>query len=614
VALAVSAYAATASGRTLDPLSALIGFFVLIAPVVQLILVQRENADLYADLATQAAGFRSMLQESNDVVMTCTRDGIVRYATPSLHHVLGYEPSEIEGTPLADLVHPDDVHAVQSRFAAMFADDQQGVSVQGRARAADGSWRHLESTVSAFREDGVVTGMILNTRDVSDRMELESKLRNRAAFDELTGLLNRASFTDHLTRILGVESASGTFAVLFLDLDDFKSVNDTAGHAAGDDLLAVAATRVRESLRDTDIVARFGGDEFVALVSGNGPDAILEVARRLRRVLALPHVVAGREMIMAASIGVAFVSPGASADDLLRNADLAMYRAKRNGRNRYEVYAPQMHQEAVERVELARLMRHALEDQVLSLHYQPIVDLDTGAVRHLEALLRWQRPDGSYIPPSEFVPVAEDCGLIGEIGAWVLRTALLQLGAWRARGLDVGVAVNLSARQLMDPDLVAAVAAALAASGVPAGALMLEITENVLVDSSDEVPKTLHALRALGVGVALDDFGTGFSSLGYLGRLPVDTLKVDRSFVAALGSDVDAPVLLRTMVNLGNDLGLTVVAEGVETLSELAALRRLGYTCAQGYLLARPLPPEDVEDSVRAGFAATCSAGVPAVP
>jgi EAL domain-containing protein (putative c-di-GMP-specific phosphodiesterase class I) len=207
--------------------------------------------------------------------------------------------------------------------------------------------------------------------------------------------------------------------------------------------------------------------------------------------------------------------------------------------------------------------------------------------------------------------VAEDCGLIGEIGSWVLRTALLQLAAWRARGMDVGVAVNLSARQLMDPDLVDAVAAALAASGVPAEALMLEITENVLVDSSDEVPKTLHALRALGVGVALDDFGTGYSSLGYLGRLPVDTLKVDRTFVAALAADADAAVLLRTMMNLGNDLGLTVVAEGVETLAELAALRGLGYSCAQGYLLARPLPPEDVEASVRAGFAATCRAGVP---
>ena len=593
-------------GRPVDLLVGVLGLSVLIAAIAQVVLLQRENRSLYDDIAAQASRFRSLLQESSDIVMTCTLTSRVTYVTPSVRRVLGYSPEEFEGTKLFDITHPDDRTVLVNRVRAMVTEPEQGVPLRARVRAADGGWRYLESTASLFREHDSASGLILNTRDVTERVELEAQLQRRAAYDPLTGLLNRAAFTDHLSRVLGVNSASGTFAVFFLDLDDFKSVNDTAGHAAGDVLLAVAASRVRDSLRDTDLVARFGGDEFVALVSGSDADEILEVARRLRRVLALPHDVGGRHVVMAASIGVAFVTPGASADDLLRNADLAMYRAKRNGRNRYEVYESQMHVDAVERVELAGLLRQAVENEALTLHYQPIVDLDTGGVRHLEALLRWQRPDGTYVPPSVFVPVAEDCGLIGQIGDWVLRTALLQLAAWRCRALDVGVAVNLSARQLVDPGLVGAVATALAASGVPAHALMLEITENVLVDSTD-APRTLAELRALGVEVALDDFGTGFSSLGYLGRLPVDTLKVDRTFVAALSSDPDATVLLRTMVNLGTDLGLAVVAEGVETAEELAALRALGYRCAQGFLLARPLPVEAVEDRLRAGFADTCT-------
>jgi diguanylate cyclase (GGDEF)-like protein len=445
---------------------------------------------------------------------------------------------------------------------------------------------------------------------VTARVELEEELRRRASHDELTGLLNRRAFTSRLTARLDA-GRPGRLGVLFVDLDDFKAVNDTAGHVVGDALLVEVARRLCAAVRTDDLVARFGGDEFVALIEGSGPGDILAAAERLRTALSGPYDVASEEIATRASIGVAVAGPAATADELLRNADLAMYRAKAGGRDRTELYVPEMHAEAVHRFALAGELRHAVEAELLELRYQPIVDLADGHVRRLEALLRWRRPDGTEVAPGQFVPIAEQAGLIVPLSRWVLREALREVAGWRLHGLSVGIAVNLSARQLDDPDLVDDVARALAEHGVPACALLLEVTENVLVDNLARSSERLAALRALGVGVALDDFGTGFSSLGYLSRLPVDVLKVDRSFVAALGRDEDGAALVRTIMALAADLRLETVAEGVETPAQLETLRALGYHSAQGFVFARPQPADAVEPLVRAGFG-TLVAPVPA--
>jgi diguanylate cyclase (GGDEF)-like protein/PAS domain S-box-containing protein len=447
------------------------------------------------------------------------------------------------------------------------------------------------------------------------RRRAEERLAHQALHDELTGLPNRGLLLDRLRHALARAGRDGsTVCVLFLDLDDFKLVNDTLGHAVGDELLVAVAARLRTALRDSDtvgrldaeMVARFGGDEFVILCEGldHEGDAVC-IAERLGRELARPIVLADRELVVTASLGLALSAGERSTPDaLVRDADAAMYRAKERGRGLYEIFDEATRSRVLARLGMETELRRALERDELRLFYQPIVTLQNGAIPGVEALVRWQHPDRGLIGPADFIPFAEQSTLIHSIGRWVLDEACRQAARWsRERpGLPaIAVSVNLSSRQLADRHLVTAIAATLDETGVDPGLLTLEITESLLVQDMTSAVETLEALKALGVRLSLDDFGTGYSSLSYLTALPLDVLKLDRSFVSQLGTDAD-PAIVAAVCEMAVALGMTVVAEGVELPAQLAILRELGCRFAQGYLFARPLPPEELREVLDAGF------------
>jgi diguanylate cyclase (GGDEF)-like protein len=444
-----------------------------------------------------------------------------------------------------------------------------------------------------------------NLRLVDQVRRQADLFRDRATRDVLTGLPNRHEFTGRVELAL-TSGSRGRVAVLFVDLDGFKDVNDTFGHAVGDELLVEAATRLAREVRESDVVARFGGDEFVALLADCSDETAIEVAERLRSSLSMPYLVGHRDVVVSASIGLARPNADDDAESALSKADLALYRAKASGRDRVSVYRPEMHATAMRRLDAAARLRHALTHDLLSMQFQPVCDLRTGEVYAVEALLRFDDEMLSEWEVSEVIAAAEESGLIVPIGGWVLDHAVGTLGAWHASGIRTRMNVNVSARQLEDGQFVRQVENALLCHGVPASALCLEITEHHLVRDLDDSARELERLRHLGVRVALDDFGTGYSSLSYLPRLPIDVLKIDQALVARVGTTRDTvPSVLR----LGRDLGLTVVAEGIERVEQLHLLRTAGCTLGQGHLLSRPLPRRMAGDLVRHG-----RVGLPASP
>ena len=432
--------------------------------------------------------------------------------------------------------------------------------------------------------------VLVAVRDVTDRNALDAQLRHQAFHDSLTGLSNRALFNDRVEHALGRRNGARRPIVLLLDLDRFKLVNDSLGHAAGDELLVEAARRLEDSVRLGDSVARLGGDEFAVLLEDCTQNAAELQAARLLSALATPMSVAGQEVVTSASIGVAVASGGMSAGELLRNADVAMYRAKAHGGGRLQVFQPAMYAAAARQMELTAALRTSIDAQQFVLHYQPVVTLADGAIRSVEALTRWIHPELGVMSPLEFIPIAEDSGLIVELGAWVMQEACRTAAPWP----DVGINVNLSGRQLADPHIVDHVRRALRESGLPPERLTLEITESVLMQHSEANVRRLRRLRALGVRLAIDDFGTGYSSLAYLRAFPVHELKIDKSFIASLPADEDAIALVRTIVQLAKSLSLTTVAEGVETAAQYRALRELGCDEVQGFYVSRPTEWADV--------------------
>jgi diguanylate cyclase (GGDEF)-like protein len=438
-----------------------------------------------------------------------------------------------------------------------------------------------------------------------ENSRLYEELRHQAFHDSLTGLANRALFQDRVERALARRpGVSGLVGVLFLDLDDFKTVNESLGHAGGDQLLTAVADRLRSCLRPSDTAARLGGDEFAMLLEDIDEATATDVAQRIIDALRPPIRIGESAAVIATSIGIATSPPGRdSVTELLRNADFAMYQAKHGGKGRYEVFRSSLRETANAQAELAGLLRGAEERGQLRLHYQPIVDLADGSIVGVEALVRWQVPGRGLLMPGDFIGLAEDSGLIVPIGRWVLEQACRQTEAWRqAHGLDsLSVGVNLSARQFQHPDLVAEVGAALAASGLEPSCLILEITESVLMQTTAATIGKLADLRRIGVRLAIDDFGTGYSSLGYLERFPVDILKIDKTFIDGIGERGGRPVLARAIVQLGRALDLQVVAEGIERPEQASVLRRLGCTRGQGYLYARPLPSAELEPILAQG-------------
>jgi diguanylate cyclase (GGDEF)-like protein/PAS domain S-box-containing protein len=571
-----------------DPISGLAVGAVLVTGIVVLrqVLTVRENLRLLAEHAARQneARFRSLVQHSSDVIIVTRADGTVRFVSPSATRVFGYDPAEMVRHTIAELLHPDD----RERAATFFRSAAQSPGVTGpvewRFRQPDGSWLNAEILATNLLHDPSVKGVVLNTRDVSERRRLEEQLTHQAFHDPLTGLANRALFRDRVSHALALAQRRGSLVtVLFLDLDDFKTVNDSLGHAEGDRLLIAAAERFLACARSADTVARLGGDEFAILIEGaDGKDGLPD---RLGAAMSHPFTLSGNQVRVTVSIGVASASADDSADDLLRNADMAMYAAKRHGKGRAETYESRMYADIRERLDLEAALRRAIEHRELTLFYQPIVNLQNGGIYGLEALLRWEHPQFGRLLPQHFIPLAEETGLIVQLGSWVLGEACRQLQVWRAAHPKLGLAVcvNISGRQLQGSGLVDALRQTLTSSGAEPGSVVLEITESVLMQQTDAVHERLQQLKALGVRLAIDDFGTGYSSLSYLQRFPIDILKIAKPFVEDVGQGADRSALARAIVGLGDTLKLQTIAEGIERAEQRSALLGLGCILGQGH-------------------------------
>jgi diguanylate cyclase (GGDEF)-like protein/PAS domain S-box-containing protein len=509
----------------------------------------------------------------------------------------GYPPQSFVPTPelLLSGVHREDRERIEGALAASL-ERGESYDLEHRIVRPDGTIRTIRQQAEVVRDGGGRAVRWLGIAlDITEQRELEARLQHQATHDALTGLPNRALLVDRLDRALARSRRDGVpCAVFFFDLDRFKEINDSLGHSSGDRLLVAAADRLRRCLREGDTLARIGGDEFAVLVEGIAdPAEAANLAKRFIRALGVELVFNGHAHRIAASIGIVLSTPAhARPDDLLRDADIAMYRAKGAGGAGYALFDPAMQAQLAERAALERDLRGALDRGEFAVHYQPIVNLASGDIVEAEALVRWRHPVRGAVPPDTFIPVAEETGMIVPLGRWVLRTACRQAREWNSLGHALTVSVNLSAREFQDPALAADVAHILAGTRLAPGRLRLEITERLAMRDAAATTATLAALRALGVQVAIDDFGTGYSSLAYLKRFPVDVLKVDRAFVGGLGTNPEDTAIVGAMIGLGRTLGLAVTAEGVETAAQVAHLRALGCTSAQGYYFARPLDAE----------------------
>jgi diguanylate cyclase (GGDEF)-like protein/PAS domain S-box-containing protein len=557
-----------------------------------------EGAALAEDLHVRqsAERFRSLVQNSSDVIALVGRDLAIRYHTPSAHRVLGYGDDELVGVHLGTLLGPEE-EPLDRFMLDVCAEPGAALSRDLLLRRKNGSLCQLESVFLNLLHDENVGGVVVTARDVTERRALQQQLAHQAFHDSLTGLANRALFIDRVTHALELtRRTTSLVGVLFVDLDDFKTVNDSLGHAAGDELLVAVAGRLQDCLREEDTCARLGGDEFAVLIENvGGPEAAIVVARRVLDAISEPLEVLGSRVSAQASVGIALGPNTVTTSELLRNADLAMYRAKGDGKHRYALFEPAMHSRVLERLALKAELQSAVAAQQFELHYQPIVALQSGVPVGVEALVRWKHPVRGLVMPDGFVPLAEETGLILPLGRFVLRSACQQAGRWRALGHpDLGVSVNISAKQLASPHLPSEVTSALRAASLEPSALTLEITESVLLDSQPVVTR-LEALKSLGVRIAIDDFGTGYSSLNYLRRFPVDTLKIAKPFVDEIGARPGQRRLVEAILRLGATLGLETVAEGIEETPQRDLLRKLRCRFGQGYLFSRPLPADELD-------------------
>ncbi|WP_282693382.1 EAL domain-containing protein [Streptomyces sp. CC208A] len=599
-------------GRRIDRVVVLTGCAVVLALVVRQGIMLIDNIALTHELAQKENYFRSLVQGSSDVIMIAAPSGVLRYVSPAAAGVYGRDAEELIGSELAAHIHPEDLGAVVHevrRFLAASPAEEPTTRIEYRFRSgragtsrpeaggeaeSGGEWLNVESTVN--RHQG---GLILNSRDVTERVRLQAQLQHNAEHDPLTDLPNRALFTHRVGQALGGRRSSdpGT-AVLFIDLDGFKAVNDRLGHQAGDDLLVQVARRLQEAVRAGDTAARLGGDEFAALILGDGlrdraarETQVREIAERLRLTLSRPYRLdGGTEVRVAASIGVAFAEPGTGVGALLRNADLAMYRAKAGGKDRVELYAPQMQAEVVRRTELAARLRTALHDGEFALLHQPVVDLATGRISAVSAQARWRSAQGILFTPAEYLRATDDGERTAELGRWLLAEAVEQAAERAGSGHRTPVAVRVPARRLLDRSVPpGSVEALLARHGLPSGSLVIELADTGHDTPLDELEQRLVSLRRLGVRIALDGFGSGHVAVHALRRLPVDILKLDRDLVEGVVESARLRKITSGVLRLAGELGLQTVAEGVDVPEQALALRAMGCGHAQGMAFSGPL-------------------------
>ncbi len=520
-------------------------------------------------------------------------DGRIVDANLSLGEMLRRDVHELVGCTLREFTHPDDVRAAQPHRARLELGIVDSFRIDQRYRRRDGEFVWARTRVSTTEDDGVMLA-ITHIEDVTEQRRAAEQLRYAARHDELTGLPNRSYLMHLLHDRLATADLDGV-AVLFIDLDQFKMINDSLGHEIGDLLIQDVSGRFRTALRDDDVLARFGGDEFIVVLRGEPVD----VAERLRRAVHPPVVIGDHELFVTASIGYATNHElGMTPNDLLRDADAAMYRAKARGRDCVEGFEAGGHESGVQALRTTGELRRGIERGEIVPYFQPIVDLESGRALGFEVLARWLHPDRGLLPPSEFLPLAEETGLLIDLGARILRDSMAQLALWRAAGhtfANCSLSINVGTRQLVDPNFYDTVIDALAETGLDADSLWLEITETSLLADVKAASVALRELRSLGLHLSVDDFGTGYSSLTYLKRFPVESIKIDRSFVAGLGIESEDSTIVEAVVRLGQSLGLTVVAEGIESPLQLARLRELGCDRGQGYLFGRPRPAELIE-------------------
>ncbi|MEJ7583002.1 MAG: EAL domain-containing protein [Acidimicrobiales bacterium] len=576
-----------------------------------------ETAVLTEDLHRRRSAhrFKALVEHSSDIIVVLDRRGRVTYCSPSSMTMLGYSPEELAGTELESLVHASDKHVVEEMVGMVKLSRAPAPGHELRVRSSSDEWKTLEVTVSDLRDDADVDGFVLNAHDVSSRKALEEDLRQRALHDDLTGLPNRVKFRDRVDHALALRRSQDTgTAILFVDLDDFKAVNDGLGHDFGDEVLKVIADRLSGTARAGDTPARLGGDEFGLLLENiGGPEDAMELARRLLQTLQEPVEVDGHEIAVGASLGVAFADATIdSSDVLLRNGDVAMYYAKRTGTGRIRMFDDAMYVNAFERLELKGHMAQALEGGELCIHYQPLVSLRSGEVLGFEALLRWDHPSLGGVSPAAFIPLAEESGLIVPIGSWVMAEAIAQLARWRkASGRDLVMSINLSPRQLEEDGIVDEVSEALSEAGVDASCVTLELTESVGLEEGASRERFVE-LRRLGVKVAADDFGSGFASYAALQHLPFTAVKIDRSLIDGLDGPHDkALAQVRSIVEMAHATDLLVVAEGIEREAQRATLADMGCDIGQGFLLGRPVPAAEIDVLVASGGLLTVPARLP---
>jgi diguanylate cyclase (GGDEF)-like protein/PAS domain S-box-containing protein len=546
------------------------------------------------------ARLAALVRHGNDMLVIVTEQFEVLYASPSHEWVVGVPPDRMLGQSVVRHIHRDDQPRAMRSLERLLTGASPRESMVVRWRDAYGQWRWIESVGSNLLQEPTIGGLVFNSRDITDRKTLEDQLLEQALRDPLTGLGNRRLFNDRVAHAIERQQRSATtVAVMLLDLDHFKFVNDTLGHAKGDALLMAVADRVRLAVRSGDTVARLGGDEFAILLEDVSDTTEVErTAQRVLDAIGRPFPLDGRDVFVQSSIGIAWASAGQSVDDLVTDADVAMYAAKNAGRNRFERFSTAMRDSVTERHDVEVALRSALERDELDLVYQPVVDLETGHISGAEALIRWRHPEHGELPPSRFIPIAEESELIVHIGRRMLRRAAGDARRFREatpNASTIRIAVNLSGRQLLSDTLVSDVEEALSAAGVPGAAMAVELTETVLASHEPAIVARLQRLRALGVRIALDDFGTGYSSLSYLRHYPIDVLKVDRCFVSWNDAEHANEGVARAVVSMGHSLNMRTVAEGIETLEQLEHMRSLGCSLGQGYLFSQPVDRDAFE-------------------